>query len=120
MLEALGQLRRLVERPRLLTQHLLLLQLPAVGVHPLHRSSRHHPLATGWIPWPSSLPSPPPPFLSSSGREAGWSGPQRPPLRRPPEAGWMARRPPRPTGLLREEEDEIQKWDTSPKQSKGL
>src|SRR6266508_4263895 len=114
MLEALGQLRRPAERPGPLTQHLLLLRLPAVGFHPLHRSSRHHPLAAEWIPWPSSPPSPPPPFLSSSGREAGWLGPRRPPLRRPPEAGWMAQRPPRPVGFLCEAKDEIQGWDTSP------
>src|SRR6266508_3414256 len=72
MLEALGQLRQPAERPGPLTQHLLLLRLPAVGFHPLRRSSRHHPLATGWIPWPSSSPSPPPPFLSSS--DERWDG----------------------------------------------
>src|SRR5438128_1437829 len=108
MLEALGQFRWPAERPGPLTQHLLLLRLPAVGFHPLRRSSRHHLSATEWIPWPSSPPSPPPPSLSSSGRGAGRSGPRRPPLRRPP----------RPTGPLQEAEDETRRWDTSPEQSK--
>src|SRR6266542_740576 len=107
MLEALGQLQRPAERLGLLTQHLLLLRLPAAGLHPLRQSSRHHPLATEWIPWPCSSPSLPPPSLSSSERGAGWSGPWRPPLRRPP----------RPVGPLQEKEGETRRWDTSPEQS---
>src|SRR5438132_1822846 len=104
MLEVLGQPRRSTGRPGPLTQHLLLLRLPAVGFHPLRRSSRHHPLATEWIPWPSSPPSSPPPSPSSSGHGVGWSGPLRPPLRRPL----------RPAGPLQEAEDETRRWDTSP------
>src|SRR5438105_13429101 len=104
MLEALGQLRWPAERSGPLTQHLQLLRLPAVGFHPLRQSSRHHPLATEWIPWPSLPPSPPPPSLSSSRRGVGWSGPRRPPLHRPL----------RPVGPLQEAEDETRRWDTSP------
>src|SRR5438128_11987793 len=108
VLEELGQYRRLAERPGLRAQHLLLLQLPAVGFHPFRRSSRHHPSTAEWRPWPSSPPVPPPPSLSSFGQGMGWSGPRRPPLRRPF----------RPAGPLQEAEDETQRSDTIPEQSK--
>src|SRR5438105_14948015 len=110
MLEELGQFRQLAERPGLRAQHLLLLQLPAAGFHPSRRSSRHHPSTMEWIPWPSSPPVPPPPSPSSFGRGAGWSGPQRPPLRRSF----------RLAGPLQEAEDETRRSDTFPEQSKRL
>src|SRR5438132_1143780 len=53
------------------------------GFSPTPPILKDHPLATEWIPWPSSPPSPPPPSSSSSGRGVGWSGPRRPPLHRP-------------------------------------
>src|SRR6266542_3518680 len=76
VLKELGQFRRLAERPGLRAQHLLLLQLPVVGFHPFHRSSRHHPSTTEWKPWPSSPPVLPPPSLSSFEQGTGWSGPR--------------------------------------------
>src|SRR5207253_6609513 len=107
-LEELGWFQRPTETPGPRVQHLLLLQLPAVGFHLLRRSSKHHPLATKWIPWPSSPPDQPPPSPSSFERGAGWLD-----LRRPPPH-W----PLRPAGALREAEDETQRPGTSPEQSK--
>src|SRR6266508_2002819 len=107
-LEELRRLQRPAEAPGPRAQHLLLLQSPAAGFHLLRRSSRRHPLATEWIPWPSSPPGPPPPSLSSFEEGAGWLG-----LRQPPP-----HRPLRPAGPLREAEDETRRPDTSPKQNK--
>src|SRR5207253_11096122 len=61
-LEELGQLQQPAETPGPRAQRL---QSPAAGFHLLRQSSRHHPLATEWIPWPSSPPDPPPPSPSS-------------------------------------------------------
>src|SRR5213083_1452401 len=59
--EELGWFQLPAEAPGPWAQRLLLLQSSAAGFHLLRRSSRRHPLATEWIPWPSSPPGPPPP-----------------------------------------------------------
>src|SRR5207237_4378658 len=64
-LEELGQLQQPAETPGPQAQRLPLLQSPAAGFHLLRQSSRPHPLAMEWIPWPSSPPDPPPPSPSS-------------------------------------------------------
>src|SRR5881394_709512 len=63
-LEELGRLQQPAETPGPQAQRLLLLQSPAAGFHLLRQSSRPHPLATEWIPWPSSPSDPPPPSPS--------------------------------------------------------